>query len=157
MRTPAVISVTTLVTATLAAGCGGSSSSGTGGTGSTPLPSAVPGAATAVTTSWETFFNAKTPRAVAAGYLEDGAALGRAMNFAARLQRKEHLTENAKVTKVVFTNATTATVTYNLVGTPLQGATGVAVYQTGKWLVSKNTFCGLVELGAPGKAIPGCS
>ena len=156
MRTPPIATV--LATAAIVTGCSSSSS------GSSAPPSTTPtatfdaaGARSAITTSWQTFFNTKTPPATAEGYLEDGANLGPAIAFAARLQRQQHFKENAKVTKIVFIDATTASVTYNLVGTPLQGATGQAVYQGGKWLVSKNTFCGLVEIGSPGKPVPGCN
>jgi len=160
MRTPALVSASILITGALAAACSGGSSSGSGTPPATTPPATTSNQAAAqaaITTAWQTFFNSKTPHAVAERYLEGGANLGPAIAAAARIQRKIHLTENAKVTKVVLTSSTTATVTYNLVGTPLQGATGQAVYQNGKWLVSKNTFCGLVELGDPGKKIPGCN
>jgi len=158
MRTPAIAIAATLVTSAVITGCGSSSAGPGAPPSATPVTSFDATAArAAITTSWQTFFNAKTPRATAEGYLEDGASLGPAIAFAARLQRQEHLKENAKVTKIVFIDATTASVTYNLVGTPLQGATGQAVYQGGKWLVSKNTFCGLVEIGAAGKSVPGCT
>ena len=41
---------------------------------------------------------------------------------------------------------------------PNQTSVGMrAVLVNGKWLVSQQTFCTLVLLGASGKTIPGCS
>lgn len=102
-----------------------------------------------------TFFNSKTPHATSVTLLQDGSQLGAAITAAAKFAKSQHLTEKAKVTKVDFTSPTTATVTYALVGTPLTNATGEAVLVNGKWLVAKNTFCGLVS-AIGGKKVSGC-
>jgi hypothetical protein len=59
-----------------------------------------------------------------------------------------------------------AKVTYDILGTNgqpiLPNATGLAVYARGRWLVAKNTICGLLSLldqqgsGSSGATPPGC-
>ena len=63
-------------------------------------------------------------------------------------QEGAHHRRAAVVKKVVFVDPTHANVTYDLVGTPLKGATGNAVLVDGKWKVAQTTFCTLVDLGA---------
>jgi hypothetical protein len=60
----------------------------------------------------------------------------------------------AKVTKVVVTSPTQATVTYNILvagQTALSGKTGTAVKQDGTWKVGVSSFCGLLALENGGK------
>ena len=158
-----------VVGAALIAACSSSGSSG-GGAGNTPSASVsasvsanAPADATAakaeITTNWEKFFAYTTPRAQAQSLIETGAAMKPALDFAAQLQQSGKVKQAAKVTSISFTSATTATVNYELLnGTQvlLPTAQGKAVLVNGKWVVSKETFCTLVGLGAGGKAVPGC-
>ena len=151
------------LTAVLAlAGCGGSSSNGAADT--TPTTSAsVPAdqakATADITTAWQTFFHTGTDPQQAAQLLENGDQLNSAIKVAAKIQKQQKITEDAKVLGVAFTSPTAATVTYNLLShgtTLLPNATGQAVLQGGQWKVSQSTFCTLVQLGSGGKTIPGC-
>jgi hypothetical protein len=135
------------------AACGGSSSGG-GATTTPTTPATAPAdqaAATAdVTTTWETFFHTGTAPQAAAQLLENGDQLAAAIKAAAKIQRQQKITEDAKVLNVAFTSPTAATVTYNLLShgkTLLPNATGQAVLQVGLWKVSESTFCKLVLLG----------
>jgi hypothetical protein len=144
------------------AGCGGSSSGAD--TRNTPTASASAPAdqakATAdITTAWQTFFHTGTAPQQAAQLLENGDQLDAAIKVAAKIQKKQKITEDAKVLNVAFSSPTVATVTYNLLShgtTLLPNATGQAVLQDGHWKVSQATFCTLVQLGAGGTKIPGC-
>jgi polyisoprenoid-binding protein YceI len=65
----------------------------------------------------------------------------------------------AKVTKVEFTSATEADVTYTLTlkgATALPDASGSAVEQDGTWKVSAKTLCALVQLSGNASPVPGC-
>ena len=148
------------------------SSSSSGGTSSlnTPPPTtpgspqstapADPAAAMAeIKANWTKFYAYKTKPAEAAALLEDGAQMGGALAFARQEQAQTHIRQNVKVNVITFTDATHANVTYALLNgtTPLlPAASGVAVLVGGKWLVSKTSFCTLVQLGANGKTVPGC-
>ncbi len=116
-------------------------------------------AAADITSAWMTFFHTGTKPAAAKRLLQNGDRMTQAIKVAAQVQRQTKLKEDARVTKVAITSPTTATVTYDLLShgtTLLPGATGQAVLQDGRWKVSTETFCTLVELGAGGKKIPGC-
>ena len=155
----------------LASACGGSSSGGNSA-GNAPPSSAPPtsppatapaneaAAKAAIKANWTKFYAYKTKAAVAASLLEDGASMGGALAYARREQAQTHIKQNVKVKVITFTDPTHANVTYALLNgsTPLlPNASGVAIYSNGKWLVSKQSFCTLVLLGANGKAVPGCS
>lgn len=139
--------------------CG--SSGGGGGSTLSPSTAAQPdgsnraGATAAIKTLYAQFFSA--PEAKAVTLLQDGASLRKAIAVAAKIKGKN--TESAKVQKVTFPTPTTATVTYALSsnGTVvIPSGTGQAVYENGKWLFAKQTFCTLVSLGNGGKNPPGC-
>lgn len=88
--------------------------------------------------------------------LQDGDTLDKAFKIALKL--KGNVTESAKVQTVTLTGPTTADVTFELDGdgAPLIAkSNGQAVYVNGKWLVAKQTFCTLVELGGTTN-IPNC-
>jgi hypothetical protein len=157
------------------AGCSSSSSSsgsGTPGTqSSSPSTSSAPGpvatgsagiaAATAqIKKNWATFFKSSTAHATSVSLLQDGASLGAAVRFAAKIARQEKVSESAVVHKVTFTpDGMSAAIVYTLYGGKaklLPKADGTAVLDGGVWKVSKVTFCQLVTLGAGGKAVPGC-
>lgn len=173
MRTRAFAAAAALSAISFAAGCGGSSSSSTPpASGSTTPPSAatqtsppaaagapadVAAATKAVKKAYLTVFSPKSSTAQKEAALEDGSTLGPTLRFAVSLAKSTGTSLKAKVDKVAFTSATQAAVTYDLVGTPLKGSTGNAVLQNGKWVVQKQTFCTLLNLGAGGKPVPGCS
>jgi hypothetical protein len=162
-KLPALVVVSAIA---LAAGCSSSSSGGGGGT-SSPSPSgqATDAASKAAATSqikqnWAVFFKTGTPKATAVGLLQNGASLGAAIAFANHLAKTQGTAESAVVKKVTFTNPTTAAIKWDLDAngkTLLPNSDGTAVLVNGKWLVSQQTFCTLVLLGASGKTIPGCS
>lgn len=65
----------------------------------------------------------------------------------------------AEVTKVEFTSATEADVTYTLTlkgATVMPNAKGTAVEQDDVWKVSVKTLCGLVGLSGNASPLPGC-
>jgi hypothetical protein len=147
----------TLSMAAALAACGGGSSGGSSPTTpSSPAgqPTAGPAAQAAVKTLYESFFSAPVPQAKT--MLEDGASLSQAFKIALKL--KGNVTESAKVKTVTITGPTTADVTFELDGdgAPLiPSSDGKAVYVNGKWLVAKQTFCTLVELGG-NPNVPNC-
>jgi hypothetical protein len=158
----------------LIAGCS-SSSSGGGGTATSPpttpattTSSAPVGAVGAagiaaakkqIKANWATFFKSATPHSKAVSLLQNGANLGPAVRFAAKIAKKAGTKESAKVTKITFPSPTTATIIYNLYGNGkvlLPNANGQAILDAGVWKVTQVTFCTLVDLGAAGKKVPGC-
>lgn len=152
-----------LLVGALAAGiaaCGSSGSSGPGASSSpaTSAPASSPAAApatssgssatvAAITTNWETFFNAKTPTSKRVALLQDGTAFEPII----KAQNGSGLAASAtaKVTKVTVQSATQAKVSYDILlagQTALAGQSGVAVYQDGTWKVGVASFCGLLTL-----------
>lgn len=160
MRRPAAASLLFVIIA--AAGCGSSSSGGsapssTGASADTAAGKAA--ATTQITAVWTAFFNAATPDATALSDLEDGSSLQQAFTIGRTAAKQQKIVESSKVKSVSFTSPTTATVTYDLLShgsVVLPGATGDALLVNGKWVVSKHTFCTLVQLSANGKTLPGC-
>jgi hypothetical protein len=117
-------------------------------------------ATAAITQTWTAFFNYQSSAAQRQALLEDGSTLGQAMAMGDRLAKKEKLQETVKVHTVTLTDSAHATVSYDILShgsVILPGSTGTAVLVNGKWLVSKQSFCGLIELGAGGQTIPGCT
>jgi hypothetical protein len=163
--------VPALVAAILATACGGSSNSSSTSSnpppGSTPpststatAPADVTAAKAEIKANWTKFYAYKTKPAVAATLLEDGGQMGGALAVARQEQAQTHIKQNVRVKVITFTDATHANVTYALLNrtTPvLPNASGVAVLVNGQWKVSKTSFCTLVQLGANGKAVPGCA
>ena len=153
--------------AALLAAC--SSSSSGGSANSTPSTSAsvaatapadIAAAKAQVAANWEKFFNYKTPRSEQLKLIQDAKTVQPAIQAAAAQQAKLKLKQVVQVTSVTFTSPTQATVNYKLLnGTQvlLPSGTGTALLINGTWVVSKATFCGLVQLGANGQSVPGCS
>ncbi|MFJ4789372.1 hypothetical protein [Streptomyces sp. NPDC088794] len=121
---------------------------------------ADPAAATAeVKANWEKFFDPKFSTKDKQAVLENGDEMGpvlRAFNGDERGGQVQ-----AEVTKVEFTKADEATVTYNLTlngATALPKASGTSVEQDGTWKVSVNTLCALVALSGDASQSPaaGC-
>ncbi len=157
----AALTLSVVAFAGLTAACGGGSGGGSPSLGSSSSPaqpdasSNPAGAKAAVTALYTHFFQA--PPSQAASLLQDGSSLGKAISVAAKIKGKNK--ESAKVSSVTFQGADLATVTYALSsnGTVvLPSATGQAVYENGRWLFSKTTFCTLVSLGNGNKPVPGC-
>jgi hypothetical protein len=140
----------------LAACGGGSSGGGTSSGGSSPSsePTTGTGATDAISQVYTQFFSAPVPTAET--LIQDGSTLAPAFKAAAKLKGKS--TEAAKVKTVKLTGPTTADVTFELDTdgkVTIPSSDGQAVYVNGKWLVAKQTFCTLVELGVPN--VKGCS
>jgi hypothetical protein len=163
--------------ATLAA-CGGSSSStapaAPGSSAPAPATSSAPPVATssapaaptgngitdpaaatkAIKKLYPAFFSSPIPKAKK--LLQDGPTLSAAFVAANKLKGKTK--ETVKVDTVNITSATTASLTFDLLGNGkplLKGSDGMAVFVDGQWKVAKITFCTLVLLG--GGKVPGCS
>lgn len=143
------------------AGCGG----GSGGSGGQTTPTAsstnLNSAASkaAIASLYQRFFN--EPQTQAVTDLENGASMSKAIKIASKLKGKN--SQEAKVSAVTISTTTkppTATVTYSLFvnnkPTPIKNGTGYAVYENGKWLFARKTFCQLVGLGT-GTTPPGCA
>jgi hypothetical protein len=148
---------------TSVAACGSSSSSGPSKTAtpagsSSVAPTQPSGAAQQISANWTAFFNAKTPTAQRVKLLQDG------QQFASVIKSQAGsglaASASAKVTKVVVSSSSQATVTYSILvgGQPaLTGKTGTAVKQDGTWKVGVASFCGLLALENGGKTagLPG--
>ena len=105
-----------------------------------------------ITHNWEKFFNAKTPVAQRVALLQNGSAFAAVI----RAQAGSGLasTASAKVSKVIVTSPSQATVKYSILigGSPaLSNQSGVAVMQGGTWKVGLASFCGLLTLENNGK------
>ncbi|WP_228022529.1 hypothetical protein [Streptomyces acidicola] len=118
---------------------------------------ADPGAAKKeITANWEKFFNSHTSKKDRQAVLENGKMMGPVLDALSRVERGRQI--SAKVTKVEFTSATDAKVTYSLLmkgATVLPNAKGTAVEQNGTWKVSVKTLCGLIKLSGQ-RSVPGC-
>jgi hypothetical protein len=162
--------VPALVLATLGSACSSGSSGGQAKVNTVPsttppssstatAPADEASAKAEITANWTKFYAYKTKPAVAASLLEDGDQMSGALAFARQEQAQTHIKQNVKVKVITFTDAAHANVTYALLNGKtalLPAASGVSVLVNGKWLVSKTSFCTLVQLGANGKTVPGC-
>jgi hypothetical protein len=121
---------------------------------SAPAGSSSASAVAEITANWEKFFNASTTAAQKAALLQNGSKFTSAISAFAQIPLAGGI--SAKVTKVVLTSATQATVTYNIVAggaSLLSGKTGTSVYQDGVWKVGDASLCGLFTL-IPGGSVP---
>jgi hypothetical protein len=111
-----------------------------------------------VRANWEKFFSPDTPISEKAKLLENGEQLQLLLQAFSGDDRVGKV--KAKVTKVEFTSATEATVTYtlSLAGQDvLPGATGTSVLQDKVWKVSVKSLCGLIAMDSSGAgSVPGC-
>lgn len=139
------------------AACGGGSSSS-----SSTTTTVNPAQATAlITTNWTTFFDgANSDTAAKAKLLQDSAALKAAVDAEATSPTAKAVSAKVKSVDILKGSSCTSTgltspcakVTYDIVAggnALLPNATGYAVRQGGKWLVSKSTFCTLMSLQGP--------
>ncbi|WP_180989890.1 hypothetical protein [Streptomyces cahuitamycinicus] len=107
--------------------------------------------------NWQKFFDPKTSTEDKQAVLENGDRMGPVLQAFSGDERGGQV--QAKVTKVEFTSATGADVTYTLTlkgATALPDASGSAVEQDGTWKVSAKTLCALVQLSGNASPIPGC-
>jgi hypothetical protein len=152
--------------AALAAACGGSTKPATAvnpppssepPVNTATAPADVAGAKAEITRNWETFLRSGTPRATAVKLLEKGSTLTVALAKATQEDKATGGARSAKVSSIVFTSPTNASVAYKLhaAGTVLNSS-GVAVLEDGVWKVSDVTFCTLVLLGNNEKPVKGC-
>lgn len=101
----------------------------------------------AVSKSYETFFDYKTPTATVATLLQDGAEFTTEIASNAKLAAQQKVT--VKVATVTVVTASTAKVSFDLFlnGSPaLQKTSGYAVLENGTWKVSGATFCALLGM-----------
>jgi hypothetical protein len=140
------------------AGCGGSS----GGSAAPPSPSPTIDTAAAdkaaITQAWQGFFGGGGTVDSHLVLLEDGTKFRAELTAFMKDPTNAYL--SAKVTDVVI-NGSSAAVTYDLLSKGgvvlLGGSMGEAVKVGTKWLVSKKTYCQLVQLQDANVAHPGCS
>ncbi|WP_353941674.1 hypothetical protein ABII15_08550 [Streptomyces sp. HUAS MG91] len=149
--------------------CGGSGGSdGSSSTPTTHRPSASASAtATApadpaaaerqIKANWKKFFDPNVPLDQKAALLENGSVMQKVLERFNGDRRGGQV--RAEVSKVAFTSATTADVTYSLAlkgATMLPDAKGASVEEDGVWKVSVRTFCALVRLSGNHSPGPGC-
>jgi hypothetical protein len=106
--------------------------------------------------NWTKFFDPKTPTKDKQAVLENGDRMGPVLRAFSGDKRGGQV--QAEVTKVEFTEATGANVTYTLLlngATALPNASGTAVRQGGTWKVSVSTLCALVQLSGNASQAPG--
>jgi hypothetical protein len=107
--------------------------------------------------NWQKFFDPKTSTEDKQAVLENGDRMGPVLQAFSGDERGGQV--RAQVTKVEFTSATEATVTYTLTlkgATALPDASGTAVEQEGTWKVSVKALCSLVQMSGNGSPVPGC-
>lgn len=171
---------TLAVAGLLAAGCSSSKSSPSGGsstsTTAAPTTSAAPqattggsaaggqpsdpaAAKTAVTQSYQTYFDSSIDPSAKADLIQNPQKMQALVTaLAAATQGKK---SSIKVNDVTFTSPTTATVDFAILldtSTVLPSATGQAVLDasTGKWQVADTTLCSLATLdGVPASVLSG--
>ncbi|MFD5837044.1 hypothetical protein ACFWHV_26330 [Streptomyces collinus] len=107
--------------------------------------------------NWQTFFDPKTSTEEKQAVLENGDRMGPVLQAFSGDERGGQV--QAQVTKIEFTSATGANVTYTLTlkgATVLPDASGSAVEQNGTWKLSAKTLCALVQMSGNASPIPGC-
>lgn len=165
-RTAAWVAAGILFVGGVASGCGGGGGGGKESptpttTSASPTPTnrpANPAAAEKqIRDNWARFFSPATPIDQKAKYLENGDQLKQALQGFSTDPRTSQVA--AQVTKVSFTSPTGADVTYVLTlkgMTQLPNAGGTSVLQDNVWKVSRQTFCGLIQLSGAKTPPPGC-
>jgi hypothetical protein len=116
------------------------------------MASSADPATQAITTTYTTFFDPKTPAAARIGLLEHGGQFAQAI--AAQANNPMAGNTSATVSSVQVTDPAHATVTYSIMmnGNPaLPNQSGKAVLEAGQWKVAASTFCALLAMqaGAP--------
>ncbi|CAL9322317.1 hypothetical protein SUDANB51_01730 [Streptomyces sp. enrichment culture] len=150
------------------AACGDDNGGGDGATPPTPTaerttsaPASAPAdraaAEAEIKQNWQKFFDPKTSAQDKVAVLENGDRMAPVLEAFSGDARGGQV--QAQVTKVEFTSATEADVTYTLTlkgATALPDASGTAVEQDGTWKVSAKTLCALVQLSGNASPVPGC-
>ncbi|MFI9753616.1 hypothetical protein [Streptomyces collinus] len=167
-RGTAIVAALVLALAPALAACSDDSGGGSESTPPTPTaerttsaPASAPAdraaAEAEIRQNWQKFFDPKTSAEEKQAVLENGDRMGPVLQAFSGDERGGQV--QAKVTKVEFTSATGADVTYTLTlkgATALPDASGSAVEQDGTWKVSAKTLCALVQLSGNASPIPGC-
>lgn len=167
-RGTAIAAALVLVLAPALAACSDDSGGGSASTPPTPTaerttsaPASAPAdraaAEAEIRQNWQKFFDPKTSTEDKQAVLENGDRMGPVLQAFSGDERGGQV--QAKVTKVEFTSATGADVTYTLTlkgATALPDASGSAVEQNGTWKVSAKTLCALVRLSGNASPVPGC-
>src|SRR5260370_19669212 len=110
-----------------------------------------------MTGKWERVFSAGTATAQKVFLLQHGSVFATAINDFTKLPLANGI--GAKVTKVVVTSPTKATVTYDIVSgssTLLGGQTGTAGNHGGVWKGGAARLCAPLELPTRGSAPAAC-
>ncbi|WP_436983954.1 hypothetical protein [Streptomyces sp. enrichment culture] len=167
-RGTAIVAALVLALVPALAACSDDDGGGSGSTPPTPTaerttsaPATAPAdraaAEAEIEQNWQTFFDPKTSTEDKQAVLENGDRMGPVLQAFSGDERGGQV--QARVTKVEFTSATEATVTYTLTlkgATALPDASGTAVEQQGTWKVSVKTLCSLVQMSGNGSPVPGC-
>ncbi|WP_370064932.1 hypothetical protein [Streptacidiphilus sp. MAP5-3] len=137
-----------------AAACGSSVPYTVSGSG----PADVKTAAQQVAANYNKFFDPSTSDTAKVALLQNGVKFTPVLLAFGKDPQAAQTTVG--VTKVDFTGATTAEVTYNVClsgAEALPNSTGKSVEEGGVWKVADTTLCGLLQLKAGSSPIPGCS
>ncbi|MBF9071135.1 hypothetical protein [Streptacidiphilus fuscans] len=137
-----------------AAACGSSVPYTVSGSG----PADVKTAAQQVAANYNKFFDPATSDVAKVALLQNGVKFTPVLLAFGKDPQAAQTTVG--VTKVDFTGATTAKVTYNVClsgAEALPNSTGQSVNENGIWKVADTTLCGLLQLKAGSTPIPGCS
>ncbi|MET9394971.1 hypothetical protein ABZY20_31940 [Streptomyces sp. NPDC006624] len=167
-RGTAVAAALILVVAPVLAACGDDDGGGSESTPPTPTadrttsaPATAPADRAAaeqeIKENWQKFFDPATSTQDKQALLENGDQMGPVLEAFSGDARGGQV--QAQVTKVQFTSATEADVTYTLTlkgATALPDASGTAVEQDGTWKVSVKTLCALVQMSGDASQVPGC-
>ncbi|CAL9648127.1 hypothetical protein SUDANB1_06518 [Streptomyces sp. enrichment culture] len=167
-RGTAIAAALVLALAPALAACSDDSGGGSESTPPTPTaerttsaPASAPAdraaAEAEVRQNWEKFFDPNTSTEEKQAILENGDRMGPVLQAFSGDERGGQV--QAKVTKVEFTSATEADVTYTLTlkgATALPNASGTAVEEEGTWKVSVKALCSLVQMSGNGSPVPGC-
>jgi len=130
------------------------SSGGSMAASSSPGTGTSSGATAQITANWEKFFSSSTPASEKVKLLQNGSQFSAAISDFTKLPLASGI--GAKVTKVVVSSATQATVTFNITSSGsslLSGQTGTSVNQGGTWKVGDSSLCALFKL-IPGGSVP---
>ncbi|GAP47609.1 hypothetical protein [Streptomyces azureus] len=167
-RGTAITAALVLALAPALAACGDDDGGGSAATPPQPTvdrttsaPASAPAdraaAETEIRQNWQKFFDPKTSTEDKQAVLENGDRMGPVLKAFSGDERGGQV--QAKVTRIEFTSATEADVTYTLTlkgATALPDASGTAVEQDGTWKVSAKTLCALVQLSGNASPVPGC-
>ncbi|WP_079036486.1 MULTISPECIES: hypothetical protein [Streptomyces] len=171
VRSAVLAAAAVLLIAPAAAACGDDSGGGDGAKPPEPsmekttepakddatAPADAAAAQKEVRANWEKFFDPDVSLKDKEAVLENGSRMREVLESFSGDERGKQVA--AKVSKVEFTSATEADVTYALTlkgATALPDASGTSVNQDDTWKVSVKTLCALVKLSGNASPGPGC-